>query len=116
MNADVKRALAAVLHSDQVPAWASSAIQHVLDAGSLDASEVDVREHRFDASYLEFLDAQIALDARGPEWVDLLRTRKAGLSGSVDETILRIGVRRGNEEIVAHWRARDGQLVLVEIA
>jgi hypothetical protein len=115
MNDDVKRALAAVLHSDRLPAWASTALQHALDIGSLDAAEVTVREHRFEASYLEFLDTQIALDARGPEWVDLLKARKAALSGSVDETLLRVGVRRGNEEVVAHWRARDGELVHVEI-
>lgn len=115
MNDNVKRALAAVLHCDQVPAWASSAVQHAFDGGSLDAAGVTVREHRFDASYLEFLDTQISLDARGPEWLDLLKARRVGLLGSVDEPLLRVGVLRGNEEMVAHWRARDGVLVHVEI-
>ena len=50
---------------------------------------VDVRNHAadawgveescFDESYIQFLDEQIQLGSRGPEWTEILRRRREGL-------------------------------------
>ncbi|WP_397383858.1 hypothetical protein [Prosthecobacter sp.] len=34
---------------------------------------------RFDESYIEFLDEQIRLSPRGPEWTEILKRRRAAL-------------------------------------
>lgn len=34
----------------------------------------------FDESYIEFLDTQIRLSPRGPEWTERLQRRRSGLS------------------------------------
>lgn len=41
---------------------------------------VSCRESWFDQSYMDFLDTQIGLDARGPQWTDRLRRRRAALA------------------------------------
>ena len=38
-----------------------------------------VEESCFDESYIEFLDTQIRLSPRGPEWTEILRRRREGL-------------------------------------
>lgn len=38
-----------------------------------------VKESCFDESYIEFLDEQIRLNPRGPEWTEILRRRREGL-------------------------------------
>jgi hypothetical protein len=44
------------------------------------ASEVTaLEEHKFDESYIEFLDTQIRLSPRGPEWTARLKHRRAAL-------------------------------------
>lgn len=40
-----------------------------------------VEESLFDESYIEFLDEQIRLSPRGPEWTEILRRRREGLCG-----------------------------------
>jgi hypothetical protein len=42
-------------------------------------SDSDLRRHAFDESYLDFLDGQIALSPRGPEWTQRLIERKESL-------------------------------------
>jgi hypothetical protein len=38
-----------------------------------------IEESSFDQSYVEFLDEQIRLSPRGPEWTEILRRRREGL-------------------------------------
>jgi hypothetical protein len=47
-----------------------------LRAGEL----TDCRESCFDETYVEFLDEQIELSPRGPEWTERLTTRRKGLA------------------------------------
>ena len=42
----------------------------------------------FDESYIEFLDTQIRLGARGPEWTERLTRRRAGLSPYCGMTLI----------------------------
>jgi len=45
--------------------------------------------HRFDGSYIEFLDTQIRLSPRGPEWTERLKRRRAALLSFTGVTLLR---------------------------
>lgn len=38
-----------------------------------------IEESSFDESYIAFLDEQIRLSSRGPEWTEILRRRREGL-------------------------------------
>jgi hypothetical protein len=49
--------------------------QEVRDA----ARQSAVEQHSFDESYIAFLDTQIRLSPRGPEWAERLKRRREGL-------------------------------------
>lgn len=57
-------------------------------------SEIEV--HRFDESYLEFLDQQIALNARGDEWTDRLHRRRKNLSSYANHRLCRCRLKQHN--------------------
>ena len=61
-------------------------------AGDVTALE----EHRFDKSYIEFLNEQIGLSPRGPEWTERLKHRRSALLPFTGVTLLR-GRARINE-------------------
>ena len=78
------------------------------------ASVIGLEEHRFDRSYIEFLDMQIRLSPRGPEWSERLKRRRAALLPFCDVTLLRGTVRVGDDNFftveidpaaraVIHW-------------
>lgn len=70
------------------------AAQDLPDALRAHAEEVvDLEEHRFDKSYIEFLDEQIVLSARGPEWTEILKRRRAALLPYCDQSLVRGYVR-----------------------
>ncbi len=50
---------------------------------------VEVEEHTITASYLAFLDEQIDLEPRGPEWSAVLRTRKGALEPFRGQSLIR---------------------------
>jgi hypothetical protein len=61
------------------------------------ADEVEaLEEHRFDQSYIEFLDTQIRLNPRGPDWTERLKHRQVALAAFAGVTLLRGRVRIGN--------------------
>ena len=72
-----------------------------------------LEEHRFDRSYIEFLDEQIRLSPRGPEWTERLKHRRADLLSFCDTTLLRGRVQVGEADFtveidpktraVIHW-------------
>jgi hypothetical protein len=80
--------------------------EHAGDVTALD-------EHRFDESYIEFLDTQIRLSSRGPEWTARLTRRRAALLPFCGVTLLRGRVQIGNGDFtvevqpetraVIHW-------------
>jgi hypothetical protein len=41
---------------------------------------INLEEREFDFSYLQFLDEQISLSPRGPEWTKILKRRRKALS------------------------------------
>jgi hypothetical protein len=72
-----------------------------------------VEEHRFDESYIEFLDTQIHLSPRGPEWTERLTRRRAALLPFCGVTLLRGSVHVAGSDFtvevdpktkaVIHW-------------
>ena len=79
---------------------------HALDVTGLE-------EHRFDESYIGFLDEQISLSPRGPEWTERLTRRRAALLPFCGITLLRGRVQVGEvvftveidpkTRAVVHW-------------
>jgi hypothetical protein len=78
-------------------------------AGDVTALE----EHTYDESYIEFLDTQIRLSPRGPEWTVRLIRRRAALLPFCGVTLLRGRVQVGDADFtveidpktraVIHW-------------
>ena len=52
-----------------------------------------VEEHRFDQTYIKFLDEQIRLSPRGPEWTERFLRRRAALSPFCGVTLVRGRIR-----------------------
>jgi hypothetical protein len=61
---------------------------HVADARSVEKS-------RFDESYIEFLDEQIRLSPRGPQWTEVLRRRRDTLRSFCRVSLLSGHIRVG---------------------
>ena len=84
--------------------------EHAADVASLE-------EHTFDQSYIEFLDTQIRLSPRGPEWTGRLIRRRAALLPFCGVTLLRGRVQVGDSEFtveidpktraVIHWEESE---------
>lgn len=66
-------------------------------AGDVTALE----EHRFDESYIEFLDTQIRMSPRGPEWTAILTRRRAALFPFCGVTLVRGRVQVGDTVFTA---------------
>jgi len=92
-----------------------------------DSLPVSLREHvaevtglegtRFDEAYIKFLDTQIRLGARGPEWTERLKLRREALLPFCGVTLVRGTVRVGDagftarvhpqDRVVIHWEEYD---------
>jgi len=76
-------------------------------------SESELRRHTFDKSYLDFLDEQIALSPRGPEWTQRLIKRKESLTNFCDRELIGCSLNHDSDSItieidpieqkVIHW-------------
>lgn len=76
---------------------------------AIDAIEIT----RFDQSYLEFLDGQIALEPRGPKWSERLEVRRAKLAKHVGRELASCRLRLEDSGfslqidpltgVVVHW-------------
>ena len=89
--------------------------QSVRDAAS---TVLGLEESSFDSTYLEFLDEQIELNARGYEWSDRLRRRRSGLAEWCEHPLLSGRIVVGVDEYtvkvdretrsVAYWEKYAG--------
>ena len=71
----------------------------------------------FDQSYIEFLDGQIALAPRGPEWNERLKIRRANLAPHTDRELASCRLQFGTDDYwikidpvakcVVHWEVYD---------
>jgi len=93
-NAETLQKLLRQPEMQNFPAW----VVHTLSASPerLFARDgVSLRTTRFDASYLEFLQTQIKLEPRGPEWSAVLRRRHDGLAPFLDTDLMNLSIHAG---------------------
>ena len=62
------------------------------------AKQSAVEEHSFDQAYIIFLDTQIRLSPRGPEWTERLRRRREGLLPFTGRRLLRSSLHVGSDD------------------
>jgi hypothetical protein len=62
------------------------------------ARQSAVEEHSFDQSYIAFLDTQIRLNPRGPEWTERLKKRREGLLPFTGRRLLRSSLHIGSDD------------------
>jgi hypothetical protein len=55
-----------------------------------------IEESCFDETYIQFLDEQIRLSPRGPEWTEILRRRREGLRSFCNVSLISGHIRTGN--------------------
>jgi len=77
-----------------------------------------IEQSHFDESYIDFLDSQIQLSPRGPEWTARLRKRRDALQPYCGVELLQGVVRIGNKRIcvyahpslrlIVHWEEYEG--------
>ena len=77
----------------------------------------DLRKSQIDASYIEFLDSQILLSPRGPEWTSRLINRRAALHCFCGDALYSTHVTAGDSfysiyvdprtESVVHWEVYE---------
>jgi hypothetical protein len=73
-----------------------------------------VRRNCFDESYLRFLDEQIQLAVRGPEWTERLRKRRAGLEDYCGVTLLDAFIRVGASDFLIYVDPETQTIVYCE--
>ena len=78
----------------------SQALPHVVRGHVREALAVE--ESQFDESYIDFLDTQIRLEARGPEWTGRLRQRREGLRPFCGVTMVRGVIPAGERHFTVH--------------
>jgi hypothetical protein len=66
------------------------------------ASTGHVELKMLDQAYLNFLDEQIALEPRGPEWTKILQTRRTALTPYCGRSYLSGHIRIEKKEYVAY--------------
>ena len=62
------------------------------------ASVSGIETRSFDVSYLEFLDQQVELNARGDEWSNRLRSRRIGLADWCDIPLIDGSITVGTDD------------------
>lgn len=73
-----------------------------------------VEESCFDASYIQFLDEQIQLSPRGPEWTAILRRRREGLRSFCGVPLISGHVRSGRFDTWVKIDPKTGAVVFWE--
>jgi len=76
-----------------------------------------VEESTLDQTYIDFLDEQILLGARGPEWTELLRGRRESIRSYCGQPLIfgRIPHRNQNLETWIRVNASRGNVVHSEL-
>jgi hypothetical protein len=74
-----------------------------------------IDEQLVEADYLEFLREQIRIDARGPEWIQLLKTRLTALEPFLQKTLIRVILHRKPHRATLYINPENGELIHFEI-
>jgi hypothetical protein len=71
-------------------------------------------ESRFDESYIAFLDEQIQLSPRGPEWAERLKRRRTGLAPYCRVELISGHVRAGTSGFTVYVDPSSREVVYCE--
>jgi hypothetical protein len=83
-----------------LPTWMQSLLSLPLEALVAEGIEVHVERKTVDESYLEFLERQIALGARGPGWTAVLTSRRDALKAHVGKRVTTVTFLKGHDGFV----------------
>ena len=96
---------AAISKLDNVPAWvielSTWPYEKILELPDYDGKSeskysIPVFElRRFEQGYLDFLDQQIALEPRGPEWTNVLRRRRECFTNEINRELFSANIFYG---------------------
>jgi hypothetical protein len=78
------------------------------------AERSSVEEHSFEQSYIDFLDTQIHLSPRGPEWSERLKRRRESLLPFTGRRLLRSTVQAGTDNYTVEVDPEAGAVVYWE--
>jgi hypothetical protein len=70
-----------------------------------------LEQHEFDRTYIQFLDEQIELNARGEEWTSRLRRRREALHPFCNVSLLKGVVRVSNTEYRVEVQLADHRVI-----
>jgi hypothetical protein len=84
------------------------------DARDFVADALAIEESQFDETYIEFLDEQIQLGARGPEWTVRLRQRREGLRPYCRVVTIRGVIPAGERHFTVRVLPEQGAVVYWE--
>jgi hypothetical protein len=73
------------------------------------------KQSSFDESYIDFLDTQIRLGARGPEWTERLAKRRAGLLPYCGATLISGRIRSPASEYTVYVDTGSRSVVYWEV-
>jgi hypothetical protein len=88
---------------------AASGLPEVLRSQGREVSRCE--ESAFDESYIEFLDEQIRLGPRGPDWTERLKRRRAALAAFCGVPLVRGSVRAGTSDFTVYIDPRASAVV-----
>jgi hypothetical protein len=75
------------------------------------SSVTALEEHKFDATYIDFLDEQIGLNARGAEWTQRLQRRRDALRPFCNITLVRGIVHGSGAQYTVEIQPTDQRIV-----
>ncbi len=75
---------------------------------------VEIKRRSFDESYIEFLESQIKLSPRGPDWTERLKERKKALSPFCGCDLVGGRIQVGTVEYVVEVSGESSKVVYWE--
>lgn len=78
------------------------------------AKRSEIKAHSFDQSYIDFLDDQIRLNPRGPEWNQRLQRRRDGLRAFIGRQLLSSSLFVGTDGYTVEVDPEAGTVVYWE--
>lgn len=102
---------------DELAALSCGEVGHLPELGKEQAGSIArpcCTEHVLKRDYLEFLDVQIRLEPRGPEWTKVLRRRREGLQPFLGRKYLMVSLYRMPESATLYIVPQTKRLFLHE--
>lgn len=90
-----------------LPAWMQVYLSYTQENFNSN-NNVNISEINISSSYIDFLNSQIKLEARGVSWSEVLQTRLNALKRHVGKKMLRICFRHEDEMLILYFSDDSG--------